>query len=75
MKKEKLVFATIWLIAFVAGSVIGHGIGFMMFDQRHHPHLCRCEACKVTRQLEACEVIDSIIKERVVINVIERESE
>jgi hypothetical protein len=61
--KEKVVMFFIFVLAFAFGSVLGHGIGYLLFD-KNNKHLCTCEYCKTIRQLEACEVIDSIIKER-----------
>ena len=52
------------------GIAVGKGISHLLFCDDSEPkvqHMCTCDLCKVKRQLESCEVIDSIIKERVVI--------
>ena len=66
--KEKIMIFAVLVLSFAIGSIIGHSIGYIIFD-RPNRHLCTCESCKLTRQLEACEVIDSIINERIVINI------
>ena len=58
----------IFVLAFAFGSFVGHGVGYMLFD-RSNRHICTCEYCKTIRQIEACEVIDSIMHERLVINI------
>jgi len=64
-KKEK----TILLLFFAIGSFIGHGMGWAIFDRKSTSHVCQCETCKVIRQLEAVEIVDSIIHDRIVINI------
>ena len=68
-KKEKTVELIVLTLAFVGGSFIGHGIGWIMFDRKETSHICQCETCKTIRQLESIELVDSIIHERIVINI------
>lgn len=65
--KDKIIIDIIFLMAFAIGSTIGNVISHFIWPQKRH--LCQCEYCKTMRQREAVEVIDSIIHERIVINV------
>ena len=65
--KDKIIIGIIFLISFAIGSTIGNVISYFIWPQKRH--LCQCEYCKIVRQREAVEVIDSIIHERIVINV------
>ena len=65
--KDKIIIGIIFLLAFAIGSTIGNVISHFIWPQKRH--LCQCEYCKTMRQREAVEVIDSIIHERIVINV------
>lgn len=65
--KDKIIIGIIFLMAFAIGSMIGNVISHFIWPQKRH--LCQCEYCKTVRQREAVEVIDSIIHERIVINV------
>lgn len=65
--KDKIINGIIFLMAFAIGSTIGNVISHFIWPQKRH--LCQCEYCKTMRQREAVEVIDSIIHERIVINV------
>ncbi len=65
--KDKIIIGIIFLLAFAIGSTIGNVISHFIWPQKRH--LCQCEYCKTVRQREAVEVIDSIIHERIVINV------
>jgi hypothetical protein len=65
--KDKIIIGIIFLMAFAIGSTIGNVISHFIWPQKRH--LCQCEYCKTMRQREAVEVIDSIIHERIVINV------
>jgi len=65
--KDKIIIGIIYLMAFAIGSTIGNVISHFIWPQKRH--LCQCEYCKTVRQREAVEVIDSIIHERIVINV------
>lgn len=65
--KDKIIFVIIFVLAFAIGSVIGNIIGYFIWP--HQRHLCQCEYCKTVRQREALEMIDSVIHERIVINV------
>lgn len=68
-KKEKTAALIVLTLAFAVGSFIGHGIGWAMFDRKKTSHICQCETCKTIRQLESIELVDSIIHERIVINI------
>ena len=68
-KKEKFISLIVFTLAFAIGSFIGHGIGWAIFDHKSTSHVCQCETCKVIRQLEAVEIVDSIIHDRIVINI------
>ena len=65
--KDKVIIGIIFLMAFAIGSTIGNVISYFIWPPKRH--LCQCEYCKIVRQREAVEVIDSIIHERIVINV------
>ena len=65
--KDKIIIGIIFIISFAIGSTIGNVISHFIWPQKCH--LCQCEYCKTMRQREAVEVIDSIIHERIVINV------
>ncbi len=65
--KDKIIIGIIFIISFAIGSTIGNVISYFICPQKRH--LCQCEYCKTVRQREAVEVIDSIIHERIVINV------
>lgn len=48
------------------GYVFGQGILHLLFCDDSEPkvhHMCTCDLCKTRRQLESCEVIDSITNE------------
>jgi len=64
-------FVGFFVGAFV-GTIIGHiFIALICYVPPSKRHLCTCEYCKTVRQREAVEVLDSIIKERIVINISE----
>ena len=65
--KRYLIIGFVFIVAFAIGSTIGNVISHFICPQQRH--LCECEYCKTVRQREAVEVIDSIIHERIVINV------
>ncbi len=65
--KRNLIIGFVFLVAFAIGSTIGNIISHFIWPYPHH--LCECEYCKTVRQREAIEVIDSIIHERIVINI------
>ena len=65
--KDKIIIGIIFIISFAIGSTIGNVISYFIRPPKRH--LCQCEYCKTVRQREAVEVIDSIINERIVINV------
>lgn len=65
MNKKAEIF-----IGSVMGTLMAHIlIAIFSFTPPSKRHLCTCEYCKTVRQREAVEVIDSIIKERIVINI------
>lgn len=52
------------------GTLIGHiFIAVICYVPPSKRHLCTCDYCKTVRQMEAVEVLDSVIKERIVITV------
>jgi hypothetical protein len=65
--KNKIITGFIFLMAFAIGSTFGNVISYFIWPSKHH--LCECEYCKTVRQREAVEVMDSIIHERIVINI------
>ena len=65
--KEKVVFGLIWLVAFAAGSTVGNVVSHFAFP--HPRHMCECDYCKAVRKQEAVEVVDSIVRERIVISI------
>jgi hypothetical protein len=46
------------------GAILGTIAGDYLYDnyisEPPKPHLCKCEMCKIQRQLETCEVLDSV---------------
>ena len=68
-KKEKIAELIVFTLTFAVGLSIGHGIGWAIFDRKKTSHICQCETCKTIRQLESIELVDSIIHERIVINI------
>lgn len=61
-------------VGFFVGAFVGTMIAHIIlaaFDYTlsSKRHLCTCDYCKTVRQREAVEVLDSIIKERIVINI------
>lgn len=73
--KKKIIIMLFVMIAFAIGTIIGQTICFFIFPREPLTnHVCTCEYCKLTRQLEAIEVVDSVIHDRIVINI-EREDE
>lgn len=65
--KDKIIIGFIFLMAFAIGSTIGNVISYFIWPPKRH--LCECEYCKTVRQREAVEIVDSIIHERIVINI------
>ena len=51
------------------GAILGTVTGDYLYDnyisEPPKPHLCTCEMCKIQRQLETCEVLDSIFINKV----------
>lgn len=61
-----------FFVGALIGTIIGHiFIALICYVPPSKRHLCTCEYCKTVRQREAVEVLDSIIKERIVINISE----
>lgn len=68
--KEKIIIMLILMVAFTVGSIIGQTLGYFIFPREPLTnHVCTCEYCKVTRQLEAIEIVDSLIHDRIVVNI------
>lgn len=65
--KDKIITGFIFFMAFVVGTTIGNVISHFICPETRH--LCECEYCKTVRQREALEIVDSIIHERIVINI------
>lgn len=65
--KDKIIIGFIFLMAFAVGSTIGNVISYFSWPPKRH--LCECEYCKTVRQREAVEIVDSIIRDCIVINV------
>lgn len=70
--KEKLGF----LVALAISTIVGVLIGTIVVDTakyfllpRQQCHVCTCEVCKVKRQLETCEVLDSIFHSKIQIEI------
>lgn len=62
--KQNFFYLVILMLASAVGIVIGEVFRYFVFP--HQPqtnHVCTCEHCKLTRQLETLEVLDSILKE------------
>ena len=66
-KKEYIWFYVFVFIGSLIGATIGHAIW------RENRHLCQCEYCKIVRQREALEMVDSVIHDRIVINIEKKE--
>lgn len=58
-----IMFVSVILGIFV-GEMLWSAFSTQPYDVRSH--MCPCDACKVRRQLESIELIDSIIKDRIV---------
>ena len=65
--KDMFVTVVIFFTAAMAGTVVSGVINHALWDSQKH--VCQCELCKTVRQREALEVVDSVIYERIVINV------
>ena len=69
--KTKLIIWLVYMSAAMVGVVIGDSL-FEMTMRRFFPrkqHLCECEMCKVKRQLETCEVLDSVFHSKIQIEI------
>lgn len=62
-----LVTAAIYFTAAMVGTIISGVLNYVLWGSQKH--LCECEYCKTVRQQEALEVVDSIIHERIMINI------
>lgn len=65
--KDMLVTVAIFFTAAMAGTVISGVINHILWGSQKH--VCQCEYCKTVRQRETVEILDSIIHDRIVINV------
>lgn len=69
--KRKFATWCLYMSAAVVGVVVGDTwfeIAMRKFFPRKQ-HLCTCEVCKVKRQLETCEVLDSVFTSKIEIEV------
>ena len=58
MKKILIVIVFSYIFGFLIGNFTGH----YLWPQKSY-HVCQCERCKIIRQLETIELLDSIISE------------
>lgn len=66
MKKRTFLICLITGAFF--GQILGDIVCSLLWPTESH-HVCQCEHCKLIRQLEAIEVVDSVIQDRIVINI------
>ena len=69
-EKTKVWF--LLLSSAMVGVLIGNFISFSIecfVLPKPKQHLCECELCKTKRQLETCEVLDSIFTSKIEIEV------
>lgn len=73
MKRNLIV----WIV-YMSAAMVGVVLGDTLFEitkrsffpsRQQQQHLCTCELCKVKRQLETCEVLDSIFTSKIEIEV------
>lgn len=64
--KTKLIIWLVYMSAAMVGAVIGETMR-RFFPRKQH--LCECEMCKVKRQLETCEVLDSVFTSKIQIEI------
>ena len=68
--KKNLKTIVLLFVTFLVASLIGQTVANVVFPRKTQTnHICTCERCKLTRQLETIEVVDSVIHERIVINI------
>ncbi len=67
--KKKSILSLVF--AAIVGSFIGEALIYALFNSSmpQQAHVCQCERCKLIRQLETVEVLDSVIRDRIVINI------
>lgn len=63
---DMVIFGFLGIIIGSIALVVGYETSRLLFCGDSE-HMCTCDLCKTRRQLESCEVIDSIINERIVI--------
>ena len=71
MKEKFLIWVYLLSSAMVGvliGNVICDVVKIALFPKQQC-HVCTCELCKVKRQLETCEVLDSIFMSKIEIEV------
>jgi len=61
--KQNFFYWVILMLASAVGIVIGEVFCDFVLHHAQANHVCTCEHCKLTRQLETIEVLDSILKE------------
>lgn len=70
--KEKFLIWVYLLSSAMVGVLIGNVICDVVkiaFFSKQQCHVCTCELCKVKRQLETCEVLDSVFTSKIEIEV------
>lgn len=68
---KNLKYILLLTLMFSVGSFVGHLASRLLFSSLSIVpcHLCTCDNCKTVRQLEAVEVMDSVIRDRIIIEV------
>lgn len=69
--KKKFVIWLVYMSAAMVGVIVGD-TWFEMTMRKFFPrrqHLCECEICKTKRQLETCEVLDSVFTSKIQIEI------
>lgn len=72
MKIKKIILMSFMLsFAFLFGHILSETLCYFIFPRKNH--VCTCEYCKLTRQIEAIEVVDSVISDRIIIHAIKED--
>lgn len=70
--KKYLIVWVVYASAALVGVVIGetlYEIAKRSFFPIKQQHLCTCETCKLKRQIETCEVLDSVFQSKIKIEI------